>query len=79
MKEIPDPFTIPFIFRNRDLTLPANPALKEWLELTFQQDPEHLRFLYREQQKYILYGGGNTYTWKRWITKLERDLQKITF
>ena len=76
---IPDPFTIPFIFRNRDLTIPANPSLKEWLDLAFKDNPDNLKFLYRRQQRYIMYGGGNSYTWARWITKLERDLIKTKF
>lgn len=74
-----DPKDIPWIFRNRDLTVPATRELKKYLQLVLEEDPELLRFLYRRSQEYQNYGGANAYTWKRWVNKLTKDVDKATF
>lgn len=74
-----DPKDIPWIFRNRDLTIPATRELKKYLLLVIEEDPELLRFLHRTSQKYIAYGGANTYAFGKWMKKLIRDLDKTTF
>lgn len=74
-----DPTTIPFIFRNRDLTIPATKELKEYLQIVVEEDEQLLKFLHSRSQEYINYNGANQYTFKKWITKLKRDLIKTEF
>lgn len=74
-----DPIDVPWIFRNRDLTIPATRELKKYLQLVLDDDPEHLRFLYRRSQEYCKFGGANAYTWKRWLNKLTKDVNNTTF
>lgn len=74
-----DPSDIPWIFRNRDLTVPATRELKKYLQLVMDEDPELLRFLYRRSQEYTKYGGANAYTWQRWSNKLAKDVKNTTF
>lgn len=64
---------VPFIFKNRDLTVPANTILKEWIRWALEECPDELKFLHRRSQEYTKYGGANSYTFKRWLTKLEKD------
>ena len=73
------PSKIPHIFRNRDLTVPANPLLKEWLLFVLKYDPDLLKYLYRAQGRYVKFGGGNSYTFKRWCGKLLKDTTKTKF
>lgn len=74
-----DPKDIPWIFKNRDLTIPSCKELHTYLTLLVEDNPEQLRFLHSQSQKYIKYGGANTYTFKGWLTKLKRDLDKHKF
>lgn len=74
-----DPVDIPWIFRNRDLTIPATRELQKYLALVIEEDVELLRFLYRRSQEYVKFGGANTYTFKKWVAKLKRDVEKATF
>lgn len=74
-----DPLDIPWIFRNRDLTIPSTQELKEYLTILVEDDIENVRFLHRRQQEYLKFGGGNAYAFSKWIAKLKRDLEKTTF
>lgn len=65
-----------FIFRNRDLTIPANKATREWLVYMAENFEEHLKFLHKKSQEYVRFGGANAYTWGAWLKKLKRDLAK---
>lgn len=72
-----DPSTIPFIFKNKELTVPANKQLKDWLEYMLVHKPSVLKFLHTKSQEYVKHGGANAYTFKRWLHKLEKDCSKI--
>lgn len=74
-----DPLDVPWIFRNRDLTIPATRELKKYLMLVLDEDPELLRFLYRRSQEYTKFGGANAYTFVRWSKKLAKDVKNTTF
>lgn len=71
-----DPKDIPWIFKNRDLTIPSTQELHTYLTLLVNDDPEPLRFLYSKSQEYTKYNGANAYTFKRWLDKLKKDLVK---
>ena len=65
-----------FIFRNRDLTIPANTETKEWLIYMVANFPDDLKFLFKKSQEYVRFGGANAYVWAAWLKKLKRDLAK---
>ena len=67
---------VAFIFRNRDLTIPANTETKDFLCYMVEHYPDDLKFLYKKSQEYVRFGGANTYSWKMWFKKLQRDLNK---
>lgn len=64
------------IFRNRDLTIPANTDTKEWLNFMVANFPDDLKFLHKKSQEYVRFGGANAYLWSKWLQKLKRDLKK---
>lgn len=71
-----DPTTLPFIFKNKELTVPANAELKEWLEYMVVNLPKELKFLHLKSQEYVKHGGANAYTFERWLKKLAKDCKK---
>ena len=71
-----DPTTLPFIFKNKELTVPANQLLKDWLEYMVVHNPEVLKFLHTQSQEYVKHGGANAYTFERWKKKLKKDCSK---
>lgn len=73
------PKDIPHIFRNRDLTHPANPLLKEWILFAYEHDKPLLKYIYKEQTKYVKFGGGCAYTFAKWVEKLFKDATKANF
>jgi hypothetical protein len=74
-----DPHDIPFIFRNRDLTIPSTRELHAYLSAVVEDDITKLWFLYRRSQDYVNYGGCSTHTFPKWQDKLKRDLAKTNF
>lgn len=72
-----DPTTLPFIFKNKELTIPANSQLKDWLMYMVDYKPDVLKFLHTKSQEYVKHGGANTYTFERWKKKLKKDCTKI--
>lgn len=74
-----NPADIPHIFRNRDLTQPANPLLKEWILFAHKHDPQALKYIYKEQTQYVKFGGGCSYKFERWLGKIFKDATKAQF
>lgn len=70
---------IPFIFKNRDLTIPANKILRDWLLDVLNNEPKDLLFLYRKSQEYTKHGGANTYSFDSWLRKIRKDVDNVKF
>jgi len=70
-----DPNEIPFIFKNKEYTKPANQQLLDWMRYFAEHDVEVLRFLFNKCQYYVKHGGCSIYTWATWQKRLHRDLK----
>lgn len=70
-----DPQTIPFIFKNKEYTKPANQILHDWMSYFAHNDIEVLRFLFNKCQYYAKFGGARASSWAKWQTKVIRDLK----
>lgn len=74
---IPDPYDVPHVFKNKELTVPATKDLLIYLWMLYKQDKEVLRYLHRRSQEYINHGGAYLSTFKAWLNKLEKDLCEV--
>lgn len=70
----PDPYKIPHIFRNVDMTIPATKELTLYMWWVYRHHTEVLRYVHRESQQYNKHGGADNLSFARWKDKLEKDL-----
>ena len=70
-----DPTEIPFIFKNKELTKPANALCHRWMTHFIYHDQEVLRFLFNRTQLYCKHKGANPTSWAKWVNRCERELR----
>lgn len=73
-QSIPNPESIPHVFRNREMTMPATSEFMYYLWQVLRYDKEILRYIHSRSQLYVDYGGCTKLTFNKWVEKLQRDL-----
>lgn len=69
-----NPFNVPHIFSNKEMTIPATKELLLFLWACYRDDKDNLKYLFHRSQQYSQYGGAMKTTYSRWLAKLEKDL-----
>lgn len=69
-----NPFNVPHVFKNKEMTIPATKELLLFLWACYRDDSDNLKYVFKRSQQYSQYGGAQKTTYGRWLAKFEKDL-----